>query len=182
MVKLFDDRAHAGRRLAAALARTHGDLFHPAVIAGSPGGIVVGYALANALGAPLDVHVDHSDSTDHPGDRWTDRECLYRHGRPRVDLVGRTAIVVDDGAMATAQLVAMLRAVRDREPDRLLLALPVCSCTDALRRSADDVLCLAPADPACKCYREFAIVSDAIVIDLLERSFLESVDSLLAAG
>lgn len=57
---LFADRYEAGRRLAAALADLRGpDLI---VLAVPRGGVEVGYEIAHALGAPLDVILTHKVS------------------------------------------------------------------------------------------------------------------------
>lgn len=55
----FRDRADAGRQLAAALLERHPDLRdHAPIVLGIPrGGVAVGYEVARALGAPLDVLV-----------------------------------------------------------------------------------------------------------------------------
>jgi putative phosphoribosyl transferase len=50
---LFVDRYEAGRRLAVALEPFRND--HPIILALPRGGVPVGYAVAQALGAPLDV-------------------------------------------------------------------------------------------------------------------------------
>src|SRR3974390_2340839 len=53
------------------------------------------------------------------------RRVGYLGGRERVNLAGRTAIVVDDGIATGATTRAALQATRMRNPDKLVLAVPV---------------------------------------------------------
>src|SRR3970040_902276 len=53
MAALFDDRADAGRQLASALMHLRGR--RPLVLAIPRGGVPVGFEVARALGAPLDL-------------------------------------------------------------------------------------------------------------------------------
>lgn len=47
------------------------------------------------------------------------------YGARSLDLSGRTALVVDDGVATGASAVAACRAVRARDPERVVLAVPV---------------------------------------------------------
>ena len=72
------------------------------------------------------------------------RRQRYLGSRERVDVAGRTAIVIDDGIATGATTRAALRATRMRNPKKLVLAVPVAP-TDSLavmRQEADDVVCL----------------------------------------
>ncbi|MFE6281168.1 phosphoribosyltransferase [Streptomyces sp. NPDC057877] len=72
------------------------------------------------------------------------RDQLYRRGRPRPDLRGRTVIVVDDGLATGATARAAVRWVRGQEPEQVVLAVPVASpeAADLLRTEVDDVVCV----------------------------------------
>ena len=59
------------------------------------------------------------------------RRQRYLGSRQRVDVSGRTAIVIDDGVATGATTRAALRATRMRKPKRLVLAVPVAP-TDSL--------------------------------------------------
>jgi putative phosphoribosyl transferase len=101
------------------------------------------------------------------------RVAAYRGERPPIDLAGRTAIVVDDGVATGVTDTVALRALRRREPRRLVLAVPVCAPEAAARlgEEADDVICLsAPRlfHGVGQWYRDFSQVSDAEVVSMLQ--------------
>lgn len=102
------------------------------------------------------------------------RRERYLGGRERVEVAGRTAIVVDDGIATGATTRAALRATRLRNPKKLVLAVPVAP-TDSLevmRQEADDVVCLEDYTSFGAIgfyYSDFWQVSDEKVIEILAR-------------
>jgi putative phosphoribosyl transferase len=53
------------------------------------------------------------------------REHEYRGDRPKLDVEGRTVIVVDDGLATGATMRAAVLALRPRHPSSLVIAVPV---------------------------------------------------------
>ncbi len=102
------------------------------------------------------------------------RRVRYLGKRERVDLGGRTAIVVDDGIATGATMRAALKATRMRSPAKLMLAVPVAP-TDtlvSLRKEVDDLICLEDHEAFGAIgyyYRDFRQVSDEEVVETLKR-------------
>lgn len=103
------------------------------------------------------------------------RRKLYLGRHAPIALEDKTAIVVDDGLATGATAKAALRAVRNRHPRRLVLAVPVAP--------PDTLAALAPECDAIEClqqyggfgaigffYADFHQMSDEEVIALLERA------------
>jgi putative phosphoribosyl transferase len=102
------------------------------------------------------------------------RRQRYLDSRNRVDVSGRTAIVIDDGVATGATTRAALRATRMRNPKRLVLAVPVAptDSLSALRGDADDVVCLEDHEffgAIGVYYVDFSQVPDEEVIEILKR-------------
>ena len=103
-----------------------------------------------------------------------ERRRRYFGSRERVDVAGRTAIVIDDGVATGATTRAALRATRMRGPKKLVLAVPVAP-TDSLatlRDNADEVICLEDHEffgAIGAYYVDFDQVGDEEVIKLLKR-------------
>src|SRR4051812_22519916 len=77
------------------------------------------------------------------------RERLYRGERLPPDVRGRTVILVDDGLATGASMQAAIKALRQLDPARVVVAVPTASpqTCDALRREVDDVVCAITPDP-----------------------------------
>jgi putative phosphoribosyl transferase len=71
------------------------------------------------------------------------RERAYRGDRPAPGLRGRIVVLVDDGLATGASMRAAIAAVRQHEPARIVVAVPVAppaTCA-ALEQEADEVVC-----------------------------------------
>jgi len=101
------------------------------------------------------------------------RNLVYRAGRARIELKNRTVIVVDDGIATGGSIRAALRGIRQQEPRKVVLAVPVgpADAIGSLRDDADDIVCLSTPPMffgVGECYRDFHQLTDAEVIRLLE--------------
>jgi predicted phosphoribosyltransferase len=77
------------------------------------------------------------------------REWAYRRGRSPIDVAGRTVILVDDGLATGASMRAAVAALRQLQPARIVVAVPVAApdTCRALRAEADRVVCAETPDP-----------------------------------
>lgn len=102
------------------------------------------------------------------------RRRLYLGRRVRPEAKGHIAIVVDDGVATGATTRAALRAVRAREPKKLVLAVPVAppDTLESLEPEVDEIICLETPRALGAIgffYRDFRQISDDEVIDILDR-------------
>lgn len=100
------------------------------------------------------------------------RRAQYTPARAPLDPAGRVVIAVDDGLATGATMLAALHALRAKQPQRLICAVPVASheALEKVRAQADEVVCLeTPAFfyAVGQFYREFGQVSDEEVVSLL---------------
>jgi putative phosphoribosyl transferase len=101
------------------------------------------------------------------------RRRVYLHGRAPLPLAGATAVVVDDGIATGTTMRAALKALRTRQPARLVLAVPVAphDTVAALRAEVDDLVCLVEPEPFHAIglhYADFHQVGDDEVIAALD--------------
>lgn len=102
------------------------------------------------------------------------REVAYRGDRPRQGISGRTVILVDDGVATGATMRAAIASLRQQNPARIVIALPLApaSTVNTLAREADEVICLHSPEPFVaigRWYQDFSQVSDREVRGLLAR-------------
>src|SRR5437870_4761522 len=103
------------------------------------------------------------------------REQIYREGRPPPELRGRIAILVDDGLATGATMRAAVKALRQREVAKIVVAVPVGppdTCHE-IEEQADETICLSMPEffqAVGQYYDDFSQTTD------------EDVRQLLAAG
>ena len=103
------------------------------------------------------------------------REKAYRSDRPQPDVQGKTVILVDDGLATGSTMRAAIRALRQRGPAKIVVAVPAASpdtCAE-FRGEVDEIVCALTPEPFYAVglwYEDFSQTSDQEVSDLLERS------------
>ncbi len=106
------------------------------------------------------------------------RERLYRDDRPEPHLHGRTVILVDDGLATGSTMLAAIKALRQQQPARIVVAVPTAapeSC-EQMKTEADDVVCAITPVPFYSVglwYEDFSQTTDEEVRELLARSLSE---------
>lgn len=100
------------------------------------------------------------------------RRAQYTPVRPPIDPAGRIVIVIDDGLATGATMISALHGLRNRNPAKLICAIPV-SPPETLRKVAalaDEVVCLMSPDDfraVGQFYVDFPQVEDEEVIQIL---------------
>jgi predicted phosphoribosyltransferase len=104
------------------------------------------------------------------------REAAYRGNRDPPDLTGKTVILVDDGLATGSTMRAAALAIRELNPARIVVAVPVAAeeTCDAFRDVVDEIICGVTPKPFHAVglwYDDFSQTSDDEVRELLsERS------------
>ena len=103
------------------------------------------------------------------------REHLYRDDRPAPELRRRTVILVDDGLATGATMRAAVRALRQQQPDRIVIAVPI-SSPETCRKfkdEVDDIICAVTPCPFHSVglwYDNFSQTTDDEVSNLLKQA------------
>jgi putative phosphoribosyl transferase len=208
----FEDRFDAGKFLAGQLQHHAGNP-NVVVLALPRGGVPVGFEIALAIAAPLDVfvvrklgapgyeelamgaiatggvRVFNEEVIQHLGvsQSWIEatireqeeelrrREEAYRGDRPPAELQGHTVILVDDGLATGASMRAAVRALRQRQPTAITVAVPIGSrdTCDQFRPEVEEVVCARTPEPfhaVGAWYHDFTQTTDDEVRELLDRA------------
>jgi predicted phosphoribosyltransferase len=103
------------------------------------------------------------------------REQAYRDGRQMPELAGKTAILVDDGLATGSTMRAAALAVRQLNPARVVVAVPVAAAEtcDDFRDVVDEIVCSVTPRPFRAVglwYEDFSQTSDEEAGELLTRA------------
>src|SRR5204862_3439222 len=103
------------------------------------------------------------------------RERAYRGNRPEPDVRGKTVILIDDGLATGSTMRAAAAALRQQNPARILVAVPVSAsqtCNE-YRMGVDEIICASTPEPFMgvgQWYRDFSQTTDEEVRELLARA------------
>jgi predicted phosphoribosyltransferase len=103
------------------------------------------------------------------------REELYGVEFSKTEVRRQTVILVDDGLATGSTMRAAVAALKQKHPERIVVAVPVASraTCDELEREVDEVVCVQqPEDfqAVGQWYQDFSQTSDDEVRDLLHRA------------
>lgn len=138
----------------------------------SGGGCVLNEDVVRSLGIPEEAIHKGAAHEQHEVER---RERLYRGNRPACEVHGRTILLVDDGMATGATMRAAIAAVRQRQPARVIIAVPVAASAtcEELAAEVDEVVCILRPESLYAVglwYEHFSQITDQEVADLLEQA------------
>jgi len=103
------------------------------------------------------------------------REREYRGSRPAPEVRGKTVILVDDGLATGASMRAAVAALRQGQPARIVVAVPIAapSTCEEFQDEVDEIICARTPEPFYSVglwYQDFGQTTDEEVRDLLQRA------------
>ena len=103
------------------------------------------------------------------------RERAYRGSRPAVEARDRTVVLVDDGLATGSTMRAAVAALRQQQPARIIVAVPIAAqqTCDALGAKVDEIVCALTPEPFHAVglwYEDFSQTTDEEVRELLARA------------
>jgi putative phosphoribosyl transferase len=103
------------------------------------------------------------------------RERKYRDDRAHPEVQGKVVILVDDGLATGSTMRAAVAALRQKNPAKIIVAVPVASAEacELLSRDANEVFCASIPEPfhaVGQWYLDFSQTTDEEVKELLARS------------
>ncbi len=109
------------------------------------------------------------------------RDHAYRGNRPFPNLKNKIVILVDDGVATGSSIRAAIALLRQQDPAKIVLAVPVIAPTvnQTLKAEVDQIVSLLQPEPLYaigKWYENFAQVSDEEVCQLLEQATVAPTD------
>lgn len=139
----------------------------------SGGMLVLDEELISYLNIPLDL-VDETIAAETT--ELKRRERLYRGTRAPLDVTGQTVIIVDDGLATGSTMRAAVKALRRKNPKKIVVAVPVGArqTCDSFKNEVDTMAVCAitpePFNAVGLWYRDFSQTTDAEVQQLLRRA------------
>lgn len=143
-----------------------------AVVDGSEPKWVINHELLNHIAPPPHWFEEEMQRQLTELERRRQRYC---GDRPAPQLKDRCVVVIDDGVATGATVRAALKGLKQANPRRIVLAVPVGPHEEIemLRAEVDELICLAMPEPfvgvGCH-YGNFEQTSDEQVVDLLARA------------
>ena len=143
-----------------------------AIVDGNPPDVVLNRDIVEAYGLDED---ELAVLVNRERPELERRRAAYREKVQPLPIAGRSVVVVDDGAATGTTMKVAIRALRRRDPARIVAAMPVAPPETAaeLALEADSVVCLSqPAHFRALgyYYRNFDQLTDSEVTDTLARA------------
>jgi putative phosphoribosyl transferase len=97
----------------------------------------------------------------------------FMGNRPPAELEGKTVIIIDDGVATGQTMLASIKMIRDKNPRKIVVAVPVAAAEAAekIKQEADELVCLYVPDVfygVGMFYDDFTQVEDEEVTALLK--------------